>query len=122
MVLRLSYGAKKILLTGDIEKEAESELSKTREFLQADVVKVAHHGSRTSSTPDFINAAQAEYAVISVGKNSQFGHPHREVVERWQISGAEILTTGENGTISILTDGEDLQIETFNQTKVFRQR
>jgi competence protein ComEC len=120
IVLRLIYGERKFLLTGDVEKEAERELLNTPEFLQADVVKVAHHGSRTSSTQDFINALQAKVAVISVGKESPFGHPHAEVVERWRDSGAKILTTGENGTISISTDGKDLQIKTFHQATIFR--
>jgi len=120
VVLRLIYGSRKILLTGDIEKEAESTLMQAPEFLQADVVKVAHHGSKTSSTEDFINASQVKLAVISVGKNSQFGHPHREVLERWKAAGAEVLTTGENGTISVSTDGRDLQLKTFNRERIFR--
>ncbi|MFN2390830.1 MAG: MBL fold metallo-hydrolase, partial [Pyrinomonadaceae bacterium] len=73
-----------------------------------------------SSTQDFINASQAKAAVISVGKESPFGHPHAEVVERWRNSGAKILMTGENGTISVSTDGKDLQIKTFNQPTIFR--
>ena len=111
--MRIICGERKFLLTGDIEKEAEKELLQNPEFLQADVVKVAHHGSRTSSTPDFINAAQAQIAVIPVGKDSPFGHPHKEVLERWKTSGAKILTAGESGTISISTDGKNLQVETF---------
>ena len=113
VVLRVNFGARKFLLTGDIEKEAERELLAAPESLQADVVKVAHHGSRTSSTADFIKTAQAKLAVISVGRNSPFGHPHAEVVERWRNSGAEVLTTGERGTIFVSTDGNDLQLRTF---------
>ncbi|MET0753321.1 MAG: ComEC/Rec2 family competence protein, partial [Pyrinomonadaceae bacterium] len=79
VVLRIICGERKFLLTGDIEKEAEKELLQNSEFLQADVVKVAHHGSRTSSTQKFIDAAQAQIAVIPVGKDSPFGHPHEEV-------------------------------------------
>ena len=120
LVLRVTYGERKFLLTGDIEKEAENELLQAPEFLQSDVVKVAHHGSRTSSTPDFINASQVKIAVVSVGKRSPFGHPHEEVIERWRDSAAKILTTGENGTISVLTDGKDLVIDVFNQNKIFR--
>ena len=82
IVLRLIYGTKKFLLTGDIERETEAELIRNPTFLEADVVKVPHHGSRTSSTEDFIAAIRAEYAIIPVGKRSMFGHPHEEVVER----------------------------------------
>ncbi len=113
LVLRLTYGAKSFLLTGDIEKETENELLQTPGFLKADVVKVAHHGSRTSSTEDFVRATQAKIAVISVGRASPFGHPHAEVVERWKGIGAKIFRTGNQGTISISTDGRDLQIDKF---------
>ena len=113
LVLRLNFGTKKFLMTGDIEKEAERELLQTPEFLRADVVKVAHHGSRTSSIAEFISATKAEYAIISVGKKSQFGHPHLEVLERWNSGNAKILRTGERGTISVSTDGKDLIINRF---------
>ncbi len=113
LVLRIVFGKKKFLLTGDIEKETENLLAQTPQFLRADVVKVAHHGSRTSSIQPFIDAAKAEYAIISVGRKSQFGHPHREVLERWNAAGAKILTTGERGTISVSTNGKDLKIERF---------
>jgi len=120
IVLRVRYGEAEFLLTGDIEKEAESALLNAPEFLQADVVKVAHHGSPTSSTAEFINAAKAKLAVISVGRESPFNHPHKEVVERWKLAGAKVLTTGENGTISVSTDGRNLQLKTFIQEAVFR--
>ncbi|MCY7347869.1 MAG: ComEC/Rec2 family competence protein [Pyrinomonadaceae bacterium] len=120
LVLRIIYGERKFLLTGDIEKETENELLNAPEFLPTDVIKVAHHGSRTSSTQGFINAAKAKLAIVSVGRESPFGHPHVEVVERWKIAGAKILMTGENGTISVSTDGRDLQLKTFNREKIYR--
>ncbi len=113
VVLRVICGARKILLTGDIEKETERKLLSAPEFVQTDVIKVAHHGSRTSSIEEFVNATRARLAVISVGRESQFGHPHAEVVERWRNSGAKVLTTGERGTVSVSTDGKDLQMKTF---------
>ncbi|HEY8561674.1 MAG TPA: ComEC/Rec2 family competence protein [Pyrinomonadaceae bacterium] len=113
LVLRLAFGAKKFLLTGDIEKETENFLAQNPRLLEANVVKVAHHGSRTSSIQSFVDAAKAQYALISVGKKSPFGHPHREVVERWEKSGARVLTTGERGAISVSTDGRDLLVERF---------
>jgi len=120
LVLRVIYGQRKFLLTGDIEKETERELLNASEFLQADLVKVAHHGSRTSSIQEFIDASKAKVAVISVGKTSPYGHPHLEVVERWKNSGAKVLTTGENGTISVSTDGQDLQLKVYNREKIYR--
>ena len=83
------------------------------ELLKTNVIKVAHHGSRTSSIQDFINATKAKLAIISVGKHSPFGHPHEEVVERWRNSAGKVLTTGECGTISVSSGGKDLRLETF---------
>jgi competence protein ComEC len=81
--------------------------------LVADVVKVAHHGSKTSSTPDFVSATRARFAVISVGQKSMFGHPNAEVVERWKASSATVLTTGKSGTITFVTDGSTLEVFGF---------
>ena len=113
IVLRIIYGETKFLLTGDIEKETEKELLQSPELLQANVVKVAHHGSKTSSIQAFIEATKAKLAIIPVGKTSPFRHPHEEVVERWKNSGTQILTTGEKGTISILSDGKTIIFKQF---------
>jgi competence protein ComEC len=109
-VLRVGFGRRSVLLTGDIEKGGERALVSEGRRLEADVVKVPHHGSKSSSTLPFVNATKARVAVISVGKNSMFGHPHREVVERWQASGALVLATGECGTITVTTDGTELTV------------
>lgn len=113
VVLRLRFGERIFLLTGDIERGAEAQLAATTGELKCDVVKVAHHGSRTSSTDSFVNAARPSIAVISVGLDSPYGHPHADVVARWRALGAEPLTTGERGAITISTDGIDLKLETY---------
>lgn len=113
VVVRIRFGERSFLLTGDIEKAAETALLTLPDRLSADVVKVAHHGSRTSSTVPFVSAAHPALAVISVGQNSMFGHPHREVVERWQAIGAEVLTTGRSGMITVTTNGEYLRVRKF---------
>jgi len=110
IVLQITYGNRKIMLTGDIEKPAERALREAATNLHADVIKVPHHGSKSSSTQPFVAATQPQFAVISVGQYSMFGHPHREVVERWQASGARVLTTGQCGTITVTTDGTDLNV------------
>jgi len=115
IVLRLKFGTRAILLTGDIEKQAEKSLLESRQDLRADVVKVPHHGSKSSSTEDFVRATAPQFAIISVGRNSMFGHPHHEVVQRWQANGATVLTTGECGTIMITTNGTDLTLNKFIQ-------
>jgi competence protein ComEC len=111
VVLRISYGERTILLTGDIEKAAERALA--GQDLKADVVKVPHHGSKTSSTENFVLATKPAFAIISVGRNSRFGHPHEQVVQRWQANGATVLTTGNYGTITVTTDGHKLDLKTF---------
>jgi competence protein ComEC len=113
VVLRIVYGRRAFMLTGDIERRAEAELVASAGTLTADLVKAAHHGSRTSSTQEFVDAINADYVIISVGRSSPFGHPHPEVVERWRAHGAKVMTTGERGTISVSTDGSDLAIDTF---------
>jgi len=112
VVLRIVFGSRAFLMTGDIERQAESELIGSG-TLAADVVKVPHHGSRTSSTEEFVSDSHPEYAVISVGRRSRFGHPHAEVVQRWQATGAQVLTTGDSGMISVSTDGRDLAVERY---------
>lgn len=119
IVLRLEFGTQSILLAADIESVGETALIASLELIQGEselrveVVKVAHHGSKTSSMESFVNAARPKFAVISVGRDSMFGHPHASVVERWRAIGAEILTTGQSGTITVTTDGQDLVVETF---------
>jgi competence protein ComEC len=113
VVLRIVYGSRAFLLTGDIENDAENALVNGGGTLKADVIKVPHHGSRTSSTPAFIQSVAPEYAIISVGRRSRFGHPHKEVVERWLNSGAKVITTGQQGMISISTNGNDLDLHSY---------
>src|SRR5205814_2094072 len=99
LVVRIRYGEKTFIFMADVEKETEAALLKLSADLHADVVKVPHHGSRTSSIEPFVAATQPSLAVISVGRASIFGHPNKEVVERWRASGAQVMTTGEKGTI-----------------------
>ncbi len=110
IVLRITFGEHAILFTGDIEKATERSLVTAQQPLKADVVKVPHHGSKTSSTDPFVQATKPAFAIVLVGRNSMFGHPHKEVVERWQANGATILTTGECGTITVTTDGHLLSL------------
>ena len=113
IVLRLQIGDRALLLTGDIEMAGEERMLRANENLRADVVKVAHHGSKTSSIAPLIAATQPGFAVISVGQTSIFGHPNKEVVERWKASGAQVLTTGASGTITVTTDGRDLKVNSY---------
>jgi len=113
VVLRLAYGNVSFLFTGDVEAAAELDmLSTVRERLNATILKVAHHGSRTSSTAGFLAAVQPRIAVYSAGRDNNYGHPHRETIQALQQIGAEVYGTDEHGTIVIVTDGVDYQIQT----------
>jgi competence protein ComEC len=113
VVLRVRFGRRIFLLTGDMEADAERSLLAAGDDLRCDALKVAHHGSRTSSTEGFIRAALPSLAIVSVGQDSPYGHPHPEVIARWRAAGAQVLTTGESGNVTISTDGDDLKVETF---------
>jgi competence protein ComEC len=113
LVLRVRFGRSTFLLTGDAEANAEQTLVAAGDELRSDALKVAHHGSRTSSTDAFVAATRPALAIVSVGQDSPYGHPHREVLERWRAAGAQVLTTGERGMVTVSTDGDDLRVETF---------
>ena len=108
-VLWIQYGNRKFLFMGDAELEVEQEITTP---IQADVVKVGHHGSITSSSESFIEQVDASYAIISVGVDNTYQHPHASVVERWMNSGASIYRTDLHGTTIVSTDGNDLIVET----------
>ena len=114
MVLRLTYGSVSFLLTADIEAETESFLTSMDTGIESTVLKVAHHGSKTSSTAGFIDAVDPAVAVISVGANNPFGHPSDEVVGRLmrQIGGENIYRTDRHGNVEFVTDGVELWVET----------
>jgi competence protein ComEC len=113
LVLRITFGARSFLLTGDIEKDAEAQLVESKEDLRADVLKVAHHGSKTSSAIEFLERVNPTYAVISVAQINPFGHPHPEALARLRTTNARIWRTSECGAITISTDGAELRVETF---------
>jgi competence protein ComEC len=113
LVLRLSLDRLSLLLTADIGWETEFELISRRTNLASTVLKVAHHGSETSTTPEFLAAVNPCLAVISVGDNP-FGHPGDEVVKRLEqrLGSENILRTDEEGTIELITDGQRLWVKT----------
>lgn len=112
IVLRITFGESSFLLTGDIERSAESEIL-SGFGISSDVVKVPHHGSKTSSSEAFVSAAKAQFVVIPVGRKSPYHHPNKDVVERWLNAGAMVMTTGEFGTIRFSSDGRELSVATF---------
>jgi competence protein ComEC len=108
LVLRVRYGSRAFLLMGDLERAEEQRLLASGRTLAADVLKVGHHGSRTSTTQAFLDAVGPSVAVISVGYENSFGHPHPDVMARLQARHAAILRTDRAGLVTVWTDGRRL--------------
>jgi competence protein ComEC len=106
--VRLQWGDVQFLLTGDIEGTAEQRLRAE----PATVLKVPHHGSRTSSTAGLLRSVSPRVAVVSVGYRSTFGHPHPEVVERYLRAGIQLFRTDRDGTVTLSTDGRTVWVRT----------
>ena len=112
VVLRVKMGEVSFLLIADIMWEAELELLTRRASLTSAVLKVAHHGSATSTTAEFLAVVNPQLAVISVGEDNPFGHPNVEVMDRLEqeLGEESIYRTSENGTIELITDGGKLWV------------
>lgn len=120
IVLWMQYDRFDMLLTADIDNTIEEKVVKDQFFCaqlkrnnRIEVLKVAHHGSATSSSADFINKVGAPVSVISVGKKNRYGHPSMDVVDRLRASGSSIYMTKDDGAITIRTDGKSYRIDTF---------
>jgi len=109
IVIRMVYQNVAFLLPGDIEAEIERQLVGSGVYLHSTVLKVSHHGSKTSSCRAFLDAVDPQVVVISVGADNDFGHPSGEVLER--LEGSHVYRTDENGAVSIASDGHTLWIE-----------
>lgn len=114
VVVRVSYGEVSFLLTGDLFREAEAALVARGGDLRSDVLKVGHHGSRTSSSRAFLDAVRPAVAVISAGAGNSFGHPHAETLEALgrYVDAELVLKTFERGDVRFTTDGEELYVST----------
>ncbi len=106
VVLKMTYGNHRFLFTGDAEKLSENEMLDDGLDLKADFLKVGHHGSNTSSSAKFLDAVAPHIAIISLGLNNDYGHPHEEVVKRLEERNIQIMRTDRLGDIAIETDGE----------------
>ena len=124
-VLEVTTGRHKLLLTGDIEAPVEARLLKSSLIGRVDTVVVPHHGSRTSSSPDFVNELRPELAIVSAGFNNRWGFPKTDVVRRWEMAGARLLETAMLGAISqrICTDTgvEALRLERRDARKYWHE-
>jgi competence protein ComEC len=113
IVLELEWRDVSVVLAGDIGREVEAAIARDFTPSPLRILKVPHHGSLTSSSPEFLRALAPRVAVVSVGRGNTFGHPAPAVLRRYQDIGAEIFRTDRDGAVSIDSDGTSLEIHTF---------
>ena len=111
IVIKLEYGSKSFLFTGDAEEILEKEMLDKGVNLKADVLKAGHHGSKSSTSDKFLDAVNPEYTVISVGRDNDYGHPNKETLDKFSKKGIKVYRTDESGTIVATCDGNNI---TFN--------
>jgi competence protein ComEC len=110
IISKLNFNEISFLFTGDAYESVEKKLLEKETELRSDVLKVGHHGSKTSTCEEFLEIVSPEIAIIQVGEN-KYGHPHPEVLERLKKFGTKILRTDEDGDIKIISDGEKILME-----------
>jgi competence protein ComEC len=111
-VIKLTYGKTSFLFTGDAEDVSENEMLAGGYDLKADILKVGHHGSNSSTTEAFVTAVKPSYAVISVGRGNDYGHPHEELLSRLSEAGIKVYRTDESGTMVFTADGDNIEVKT----------
>ncbi|MHB1191273.1 MAG: ComEC/Rec2 family competence protein, partial [Armatimonadota bacterium] len=111
IALRLQYDEVSVLLAGDIGTYAEGRILANRYDLASTILKVAHHGSDSGTTNEFLQVVQPEFAVISVGVNNQYDHPSSTVLRRLSAVGAKVFRTDRDGAVLFTTNGKSLRVE-----------
>lgn len=112
IVIKAAYGATSFLFTGDASSVSEAEMLKNGYDLSADVLKVGHHGSTTSTSQAFLDAVNPSLAVIEVGKDNPYGHPNAEILDRLNKYGVRVYRTDLNGTVTMVSDGAKITVST----------
>ena len=114
-IMKITYGKTSFLTTGDAGFENESDAIKyNKELLDSDVIKIAHHGSDTATSADFLNAVSPFYALISVGKDNKYGHPCKETLDILKKNGIPVIRTDKEGDIIIVSDGKKISVNDKN--------
>ena len=109
-IMKITFGENSFLFTGDAEKLVEKQVIANGENIDADVLKVGHHGSTTSSSEDFIKEVSPDIAVIPVGEGNDYGHPHKKILELLEKNNINLLRTDFEGTIILESDGENIKV------------
>lgn len=115
LVVRLADGGVRFLLAGDIQKKVEQRLVTEDADVASDFLKVPHHGSKTSSTPDFVASVAPKVAVVFAGEANPFGHPAASTIDRYAQAGVRVLRTDRDGAVTALTDGHSLSVTTYTE-------
>ncbi|WP_018249650.1 MBL fold metallo-hydrolase [Orenia marismortui] len=115
VIAKITFDKISILFTGDAESEVEKELLDTNYNLEADLLKVAHHGSNSSTTSSFLKRVNPKYAVISVGKNNKYGHPNKSTLRKLQQEDIKVFRTDKQGTIVAISNGKSIS---FNKKEL----
>lgn len=109
--IRLVYGESAIVMCGDAETDAETDICQSTKELSAQVLKLGHHGSSTSTSQEFLEAVNPEYAIISCGKDNSYGHPHRETLDKLEKADIKVFRTDRQGTIVLHSDGKNITFQ-----------
>ena len=112
---RMAFGNVSMVTTGDAERPAELEMIEAGHYLRADILRLGHHGSRTSTSQEFFDAVSPSIAIIQVGEGNRYGHPHEEVMDRLHAVNARIYRNDHHGDIVLTTDGTNIEIRTARQ-------
>ncbi|GAB6158249.1 hypothetical protein JCM39194_14490 [Desulfotomaculum varum] len=112
IVCKVTFGASRFLFAGDAERVSENEMLQNKYDLRADVIKIAHHGSNSSTGKRFLKAVTPQMAVISVGSGNDYGHPHKETLQKLAAAGIKVYRTDLMGTIVMTTDGQKIEVAT----------
>ena len=112
LVMRVQFGSTSFLLTGDMEKKIEVQLAAEGLLRHADVLKVGHHGSHTSSTAGFLDAVHPAFGIISVGFDNTYGHPSHFTTDALRERKIDVRRTDEDGLVTVVSDGRRLSVET----------
>jgi competence protein ComEC len=116
-VLRIEAGRTRVLIAGDVEARSERAMLRRGEAVRAEILIAPHHGSTTSSTPEFVAAVAPEIAVFSAGYRNRFGHPRVEVVERYAAAGSRILRSDRDGALSFDIDYAGVGVQTERERR-----